>query len=281
MSLYIRLSTNFFSHRKTARLRAIIGDAAFWLPPRLWVYAAENQPDGIFRDYSADELAMLLGCSSNAQAMLGAFIKCGFMDENPLRIHGWEEHNGFHRAFSERASKAAKARWAEKIPSRTLPDKTGKEMTGDEMRQALPHAMLEQCVSNAPSIKDRSGLPATDAEAVEWAGMEAVPAEFATAIFTQMESCGWIDGAQRQVTNFRAYVKSRYSRQKTVASSNGKLSGAERVSAEKELERAGAEIRRIRENYESHQDWGIPDKQRIRELKEREKQLKTKLGAIV
>ena len=44
MSLYIRLKVSFWSHRKTLRLRATLGDCAFWLPLKLWCYAAENQP---------------------------------------------------------------------------------------------------------------------------------------------------------------------------------------------------------------------------------------------
>ncbi len=61
MSLFIRVNCNFYTHRKTAKLRAMLGDDALWLPPRWWSYAAENQPDGIFKDYSAAELAGVLG----------------------------------------------------------------------------------------------------------------------------------------------------------------------------------------------------------------------------
>jgi len=86
-----------------------MGDAALWLPVRMWCYAAENQPDGNFEQYSAEELAMLLGYLGNASSMVQSLQAVGFLEG--MRIHGWEDHNGFHRTFSERAKKAAKARW--------------------------------------------------------------------------------------------------------------------------------------------------------------------------
>lgn len=111
--LYIKLFTEFYSHRKTARLRARIGEDAFWIPPRLWAYAAEHQNDGDFSEYSSQELAMLIGCDKHASSILQALKECGFIDHDG-KIHDWEEHNGFHSTFSRRAKAAADARWAKK-----------------------------------------------------------------------------------------------------------------------------------------------------------------------
>jgi len=112
-TLYIRLRTGFYTHRKTARLRALIGDAAYWIPPRLWAYCAENQPDGNISSYTSEEIAMLIGCLEHATSILGALKACGFVDENGV-VHGWEEHNGYHEKFAVRAKTAADARWAKK-----------------------------------------------------------------------------------------------------------------------------------------------------------------------
>lgn len=109
MSLYVRLYTDFWSHRKTMKLRSLIGDDALWLPVRLWSYAAEHQLDGCFKEYSPEVLAMLLGYSKDAQAMLQALHQSGFMEDNC--IHDWDQHNGFHSKFSQRAKKAADSRW--------------------------------------------------------------------------------------------------------------------------------------------------------------------------
>lgn len=134
MSLFIRVQTNFWNHRKTLKLRSLIGESALWIVPRLWSYAAENQPDGDFSKYSAEELALLLGYTGNAQAMLQALQTSGFIEG--MAIHDWEEHNGYHRVFSERARKAANARW------------TGEEKKGQDKNLALRQASP----SNATSI---------------------------------------------------------------------------------------------------------------------------------
>lgn len=140
MSLFVRLDVGFWSHRKTLRLRALIGDSALWIPPRLWSYAAQSQPDGDFSDYQPTELAMLLGYSGDAQAMLEALQRASFMDG--MKIHGWDDHNGYHAVYSERAKKAAAARW--KGNEKKITEKTGEGEDKRREEQASP--------SNASSI---------------------------------------------------------------------------------------------------------------------------------
>jgi hypothetical protein len=113
-NLYIRVMTGFYTHRKTARLRSLIGDAAFWVPPRLWAYCAENQPDGDLSGYGDAELEMLIGyasnATSNATSMMQALIQSSYVDTD-WKVHDWQEHNGYHKTFSDRAKTAAAARW--------------------------------------------------------------------------------------------------------------------------------------------------------------------------
>ena len=118
------------------RLKSLIGNDAFWLPPRLWSYAAENQPDGDFTDYTPGEIGMLLGYTGDAPSMLEALHQAGFM--NGMRIHDWDEHNEYHHNFSERAKKAAAARWGkEESTKEERDDKKGKEKKGPSITQAL------------------------------------------------------------------------------------------------------------------------------------------------
>lgn len=146
MALYIRVQTSFFTHRKTAKLRAKIGDDALWLIPRLWAYAAEHQPDGDFSAYEACELAMLLGYNKDASSMLEAMQQAGFLDE--MQVHDWPEYNGYHDAFAERAKKAAEKRWEkhndkkEKRQEKRREEKKGKETSNAPSidKQCLEHA---------------------------------------------------------------------------------------------------------------------------------------------
>lgn len=147
MSLYIRVMTSFWSHRKTAKLRCMIGDHALWLPLRLWSYAAESQPNGCFKQYSNTELAMLLGYLGDADRMVEALHQSGFMVD--MSIHDWEEHNAFHQKFSDRAKKAAEARWAKSpSPQTPLPEK--------EMEREREQALTKQCLSNPLAVLENA-----------------------------------------------------------------------------------------------------------------------------
>ncbi len=131
MSLYVRLYVSYFSHRKTRKLRSLIGDAALWLPPRLWTYAAVNQPDGNFSEYSADDIAEFVGYKGDAQALLEALLQAQFLDAD-LKIHDWAVHSGFHELYAARAKKAAAVRWS-KERTKEIPEQNGTELSGAEL----------------------------------------------------------------------------------------------------------------------------------------------------
>jgi hypothetical protein len=137
--LYTRVRTGFYTHRKTARLRSKIGDDAYWIPPRLWAYAAENQPDGDLSGYSSEELSELIGCPKYATSILQALLDAGFLDPD-LKIHGWAEHNGYHEKFAERAKKAASARWEKEKSSPGPPTEIGNRKGERGDKHCLEHA---------------------------------------------------------------------------------------------------------------------------------------------
>lgn len=173
MALYVRVQTAFFSSRKTLRLRSLIGNDALWLPIRLWAYAAENQPDGDFSSYSADELALLVQYSGNAQVMLEALQQAGFMDG--LLIHDWAEHNSYHQTFSDRAKAAAKARWDGVREKEALKDKNRKDKKGKETSIATSMLQASKGLATEDELKAyclEIGLPANDGKACfdKWTG---------------------------------------------------------------------------------------------------------------
>jgi len=121
-------------------LQAVIGEAALWIPPKLWCFAAENQPDGDFTDFSAKELALSIGYVGDADRMLEALQQASFMDG--MRLHDWIEHNGYHSVFADRAKKAAKARWKKE---RTKERK-------DSTRQDIDKIRGKHCYKHQSSI---------------------------------------------------------------------------------------------------------------------------------
>lgn len=68
-------------------------------------------------------------------------------------------------------------------------------------------------VASRVTPKD-SHLPTTEAEAVDQADMEGVPAKFAKKVFNDLEATVWQDGANRPITNWRRYIKNRWVKEK-------------------------------------------------------------------
>lgn len=113
--LWIKLYDDFYTHRKTLRLRAALGLDALWIPPRLWLSALSLWPDGNLRDTSAAELALTLGYGGDAEKMIGAMEEAGFLERNANGeriIRNWTQRNRFHAVNRARARKAARARHA-------------------------------------------------------------------------------------------------------------------------------------------------------------------------
>lgn len=158
MSLYIRLQCSFYRHRKLIRLKAILKDDAKWIPPALWAWAAENQPDGNLSDYTAEEIAMLIGYNKDATSMLQALKTVGFIDEN-MMIHDWTEHNGYHSAWKDRAKRAAEVRWGKEKENQKEKIGQEEEKKRDKQCTSIATSMLqafEECWKLYP---DKSGKP--------------------------------------------------------------------------------------------------------------------------
>lgn len=190
MSLYVRVLTSFYTHRKTLRLRVALGNDAFWVPPRLWAYAAGNQPDGIFEDYTAEEIAMLIGYQGDAKAMLQALLHSAYMDENPLRIHDWEEHNSSLAFFERRAKQAAKARW-------------DKEKERTKERESVPKSTIPNLTIPEPSIASSNASSMSIGVSSSGGGHEIILKEFSGHLQTPRVMNKW----QIWMTHRRAFKK--------------------------------------------------------------------------
>lgn len=110
---YVCVSVGYFTHRKTRLLVEISGcEIAALVPIKFWSYAALNQPDGDFSQYSdklLEEIAGLENAHWNRR-VIEAMRTIGFFGPGMI-LHNWERWNGFHGRRSEAARTAAKARW--------------------------------------------------------------------------------------------------------------------------------------------------------------------------
>lgn len=195
MSYWIKLETGFFTHRKTIRLKGILGDDALWIVPRLWCLAAEQQPDGDFSAYSPDEIAMLVGYSKHAPSMLQALIQAGFLDEGQ-KLHGWIERNAFHVTNKERATKAALARWGKLPPSDRRDKRRGEES-------------IEHCSSIAPSMARRYPSDVEEAKRMQPVS-SVIPEDFVVQCYDKAESRSGHDAKNIPIGDFNAYVRTEW-----------------------------------------------------------------------
>ncbi len=126
-----RVHVGFFTHRKTLRLEREAGAAGIVALLRLWAYAAVNHPDGFLGDVDPADLAAMGGWMGDAEALLGALERAGFLDvagpglrtgsdSDPSRIrfgvrfHDWREHQPYiagRDARKEASKRANEARW--------------------------------------------------------------------------------------------------------------------------------------------------------------------------
>ena len=101
---------------------------------RLLTHAAKFRPRGVFYDMNDLDLAFAMGCTSDemqrcpketlayAQNIKAHMLESKMLENDPetgfLRIHQWEEHNGYAFHAPERSKSArrgAKARWRKKL----------------------------------------------------------------------------------------------------------------------------------------------------------------------
>lgn len=135
---YFCVSPGFPTHRKTLRLFAEIGEAAYFVPPFIWAYASLNQQDGDFSAYTIADFSHILKLpEARTKKFIDGMKAAGFFDLKTeegapcLKLHDWDEWNAFHKLKSESASKAAQVRWAREKDKRDREQGRGAPPPGD------------------------------------------------------------------------------------------------------------------------------------------------------
>jgi hypothetical protein len=193
MALYVKVFTSFFTCKKTIRLRALLGDDALWIPIRLWAYAAENQADGDFSEYTEQEIAMLIGYTKDASSMLQALRQAGFLDG--MIIHDWDDYNSYHKAFSDRAKSAATARWSKHNEKKVAKEK--KDKTREREEPSIATSMLD-----ASQAK-----PASEQQVIEFCRTLGLPDSDGSAMWFKWIGTGWKNGGN-PIKDWKATIRS-------------------------------------------------------------------------
>lgn len=166
MNCDIRVMTTFPHHHKTKKLRRKLGAEGVCALMFLWLFAAENRPDGVLSGMDEDDICIAAQWDGDASSMLQALLEVGFLElvEGNYIIHDWVENNPWAASAPARKAKAehaAKARWDKRNAISNKQDATSMENDATsifEHCQNMPIADFSNAPSPIPSPSPKPSL---------------------------------------------------------------------------------------------------------------------------
>lgn len=152
----VRIATGLRHHRKTKRLRRLLGAEGCWSLVCLFLWAGEERWTGDLSGLTDEDIEEEAGWEGAPGALVSALLEVRFLVGEPGRraIHGWEEHNPYAASKGERIEKGrrgANARWKKRAESKAA-DATGMPPACSEHAPGMPPACpphatrtIEQC----------------------------------------------------------------------------------------------------------------------------------------
>lgn len=133
----VRIATGLRNHRKTKRLKRLLGADGCWSLVCLFLWAGEQRWTGDLVGLTDDDIEEEAGWDGARGALIAALIEVRFLvgDEGYRAIHDWQEHNPYAASKGARIDKskrAAKARWAREGAAKDatgMPDACGEHAT--------------------------------------------------------------------------------------------------------------------------------------------------------
>lgn len=103
-----RISVALPSHPKTKKLIKTAGTDAAWRLVCLFLWAAQNRPDGILSGMDAEDIELSVDWPGDDGAFVSALLRVGFLEESEggYVIHDWIEHNPWAAGADDRKQKA-------------------------------------------------------------------------------------------------------------------------------------------------------------------------------
>ncbi|WP_297672191.1 hypothetical protein [uncultured Desulfovibrio sp.] len=160
MNTDIRLSVGFWQHPKTKKLARRLGLEAVRSLQILWLWAAQNRPDGNLSGMDWEDIELAADWQGEEQAFFTACLGA-WIDEidGGYVLHDWAEHNPWQaeaEARSDAARKAALARWGNAPASDAQCPKNADASNAHMRKQCARNAPASdaQCPSPFPSKKN-------------------------------------------------------------------------------------------------------------------------------
>jgi hypothetical protein len=110
MNTDIRLKVTFFRHPKTVKLQRKLGLEGVFSLLKLWLWVAENKPEGIL-DGSPEDIEIAAEWTGNENEFYDALIDIRFLvkhDSGAIELRNWKQHNAWVASASERSLRAKK-----------------------------------------------------------------------------------------------------------------------------------------------------------------------------
>lgn len=173
-----RISTAFPRHPKTVKLQRRLGATGCWSLVCLFLWVADNRPDGDLSGMSDEDIEIAAGWSGDPNTFVGALVEVGFLDgqDSVRSIHDWVEHNPWAATRGERvakAKKAAAARWGTSDPSMLdgcLPHATGMQGACSDTKRAMPTTQPDPTQPDLTTKPRGADAPADWIPIDAWAG---------------------------------------------------------------------------------------------------------------
>lgn len=121
----IRLSVDFFQHPKTIKLQRRLGLEGVKALLSLWMWAAQNRPDGVLSDLDSEDIEIAAGWIRSDPAgsdqdldLISTLVALRWLDEDngTYSLHDWIEHNPWAAGQQSRSNQARLGVLARRFP---------------------------------------------------------------------------------------------------------------------------------------------------------------------
>ncbi len=140
MNTDIRISASFPAHPKTRKLSRRLGAPGVLSLVYLWLFVGQNRPDGDLYGLDAEDVALASQWEGEPEEFVSTLEKVGFLErtDSGLVVHDWAENNPWAagaKERSERAKRAAEARWRQKENGKEMPAECAAHAPGMQAAQ--------------------------------------------------------------------------------------------------------------------------------------------------
>ena len=168
MNTDIRLSVGFFRNIKVRKLRKVLGAEGVLSLQALWLFCAENAPDGKLGKYS-DDIEFIVDWNGEESLFTATLLDLGFLDkedDGTLSVHDWSGNNPYVAASEARSDAGRLARLKRENPEAAKQFETNgrKGISQAEYQSAKYQPSQELQAQNVGTLKVPTKVPTTNLE---------------------------------------------------------------------------------------------------------------------